>query len=123
MSWWAHVWERLKGVPLGLWAALGVGLTILGLYLRGRRLEAELGRAKLGEQAAAAKADASRNAGRAEAHLETADLHAARAQELSEKVDKIREAGSKEAQRLAALPPDKITAEYLKLAERKKAEL
>ena len=49
MTFWAHIWNRLKAVPVGVWAALAVAMSILGLYLRGRRLEAELGRRLLAD--------------------------------------------------------------------------
>lgn len=120
MSFWQHVWARLKSVPLGVWAALTIGLSILGLYLRGRRLEAELGKAKLAVYASEAKASAANNTGRADAHLQAADAHAERARDLEKTLDTISEASAKEHKRLVALPPEQITAEYLKLAERKK---
>lgn len=122
MTFWAHLWNRIKAVPVGIWAALGVGLSILGLYLRGRRLEAELGRAKLAAQASEAKSKAARASGRADIHLDVADEHNARANELEAKAKLIRTLGDKEQARLAALPPDKVTEEYLKLAEKKRVE-
>jgi hypothetical protein len=122
MTFWAHIWNRLKAVPVGVWAALAVAMSILGLYLRGRRLEAELGRAKLSAQASEAKSKAARASGRADLHLDIADEHNARANDLEAKAKLIRTLGDKEQARLAALPPDKITDEYLKLAEKKRVE-
>jgi hypothetical protein len=122
MTFWAHLWNRLKAVPVGLWAALGVGLSIFGLYLRGQRLAAELGRARLAAHAAESKSKAARASGRADIHLDRADEHNARANELEAQAQKLKLLGEKEQKRLAALPPDKITEEYLKLAEKKRVD-
>jgi len=122
MSFWQHVWNRLKAIPVGVWAALGVGLTLLGLYLRGRRLEAEIARTKLKAEAANAKAQAARSGGRAEVHLDAAAKHRERAIALEHSSKVVRAEGEKEQRRLAALPPDKITEEYLKLAMKKRLE-
>lgn len=121
-AFWAHLWNRIKAVPVGVWAALGVGLSILFLFLRGRRLEGELARARIAAQAAESKATAARASGRADIHLDKADEHTERANKLERDAQRIRSLGEKEQKRLAALPPDKVTEEYLKLAEKKRVE-
>lgn len=116
------MWEKLKRVPLGLWAALGVALTLLGLYLRGRRLDAELARANLQKVAAKAHAATARNLGKADVHLE-------QAREAQTRIEIIRAAqqlasmsGKQEERRLVALPPDRVHEEYLKLLEKKRQQ-
>ncbi len=120
MSFWAHVWERLKAVPIGIWAALGAALALLLMYLRGRRLEAELAVSKLKTHAADAAAQSARSEGRAQVHLEKADVHAERAGRLQVQYEEVSKLGKAEQKRIAALPSSKITSEYLKLAAKEK---
>jgi hypothetical protein len=120
MTFWAHTWNRLKAVPLGVWAALGVATTILFMYLRGRRLEAELARERLRVEAADAAALSARSDGAAQVHLERADEHSAKADALQDKALRVRMLAREEHKRIAALPPNAVTDEYLKLAEKKK---
>lgn len=122
MSWWPHFYNRVKAVPVGVWAALGAGLTLLLMYLRGRRLEAELAEAKLKSHAADAAAKAARSEGRAQVHMEAAAVHESRAEDLAAKAEEIKKLGAVEQRRIAALPPSKVTSEYLKLAAREKAD-
>jgi hypothetical protein len=118
---WAHIWNRVKAVPVGVWAALGVALSLLLMYLRGRRLEAELAAEKLKSHAADAAAQAARSEGKAQVHMEVAAKHESRAEELSEAAKEVRKLGVVEQKRIAALPPSKVTSEYLKLAAQEKA--
>jgi hypothetical protein len=122
MTWRAHLWNRLKAVPLGVWAALGAALTILLMFLRGRRLEAELARQRLRVEAADAAALSARSDGAARVHLDRADEHAAKADALQDKAIRVRLLAREEHKRLAALPPDAVTDEYLKLAEKKRVD-
>jgi hypothetical protein len=122
MTLWAHLWNRMKAVPVGVWAALGAGLALFVMYLRGRRLEAEVVRATMKTMAARAAAESARSEGRAETHMAKAAEHGRRALALEEAREKILGAEKTEQKRLAALPPDKVTSEFLKLAERKKAQ-
>lgn len=117
-----HLWQRIKAVPLGIWAALAAAGALLWMYLRGRRLEAEIARAKLREDAARAAAESAKSEGRAQTHLEKADEHASRADLLEKRRKTIQKADKKERKRLSALHPDEVTAEFLKLAKRKKVQ-
>lgn len=118
---WSHIWNRLKAVPAGLWAALGAASVLLLMYLRGRRLEAELAREKLKSHAADAAAQAARSEGKAQVHMEVAAAHESRAEELAARATEVRKLGAVEQKRIAALPPSKVTSEYLKLAAKEKA--
>jgi hypothetical protein len=120
MSFWAHLWNRLKALPAGVWAALAVGLTLLGLYLRGRRLEAELAKSLFQTATAKAKSVGAKAQGKAEVHLQQAEAHATNAQAISKKLEAIQAAGETERKRLAALPASQVTDEYLKLLKQKK---
>lgn len=115
-------WEKLKRVPIGLWAAIGVALALLGLYLRGRRLEAELARERLHKTAALARAATAADRGRAEVHLERARVAATRIDHIESARELATASGAREERRLAALPPDKVHEEYMRLIGRKRAE-
>ena len=117
---WAYLWSRIKAVPAGVWAAGGVALALLLMYLRGRRLEAELAETKFKMHAADAAATTARNEERAQVHMEAAAAHEQKAEELEKQRETIKKAGVYEQKRIAALPPAKITSEYLKLAAEEK---
>ena len=119
MDIWSYLLNRLKAIPLGIYAAAGAALALLGLYLRGRRLEGELAHARLLAEVSSAAAATAKNEGEAQVHLATADMHAVRAEALREHVVTVRAASGVEQQRLAALPPSEVTSEFLKLAQRK----
>lgn len=114
------LWTRLAAVPTALWLALAAAVSIVVLVLRGRRLEAELGAAKLSLESA--KAHATLNVGKLAAtrHMQVALRHASRISELEEARKVLHLAGEKEGARLAALPADKIFEEYDALALRKR---
>ena len=116
-----QLWIRLKHVPLGLWAALGVAVTILGMYLRGRRLEAALAQEQLKTAAAHAASLSAKSEGKATVHLENAAAHEAKAEKIQQEVLRVQAMGKVEQKQLAALPPSAVESEYLKLAQRKKA--
>jgi hypothetical protein len=120
---WTYIWNRLRAVPAGVWAALGAGTTLLVLYLRGRRLEAELAQTQLKLHAADAAAKGARSEARAKLHMERADEHNARVVELEKIGAVIEKMGQDEQRRIAALPPSQITAEYLRLAGEEKKKL
>lgn len=120
---WNHIWNRLKAVPIGLWAALGAALALFVMYLRGRRLEAELAAAKLKSHAADAAAKSASSEGRAQVHLEVANKHNARVEELQDKYLALLSVGKETEKHIAALPPDEVTNEYLQLAAQAKADL
>jgi hypothetical protein len=90
------------------------------MYLRGRRLEAELARQRLRVEAADAAALSARSDGAARVHLDRADEHSQKADALQDQAIQVRLLARKEHQRIAALPSNKVTEEYLKLAEKKK---
>ena len=119
-AFWTHPWNRMKAVPVGVWAALGAASALLFMYLRGRRLEAEVTRATMKMMAARAASESAKSEGRAETHMEKAGEHAKRASDLEDIRERIQDASHTEQKRLAAMPPDKVTSEFLKLAERKK---
>lgn len=120
MSFWPHLWNRLKALPAGVWAALGVALTLLGLYLRGRRLEAELAKSLFQTATAKAASVGAKAQGKAEVHLQQAEVHAANALDITKKLDAIQDAGEKERKRLSAMPASQVTDEYLKLIKSQK---
>jgi hypothetical protein len=113
---WGHIANRLKAVPAGVWAALGVALALFTMYLRGRRVEAELSATKLKLDAAEAASRSARSEGRAAVHEARADKHNERVAELEVAAVQVQSIGRDEQRRLAALPANKVTAEYLKLA-------
>jgi uncharacterized protein YdaU (DUF1376 family) len=115
-----YIWNRIKAVPAGVWAALGVALSLFFMYLRGRRLEAELAAEKLKTHAADAAAKSARSEGKAQVHLEAAAKHEHRVEELQDKVIEVGQLGKKEQARIEAMPPSKVTSEYLKLATQEK---
>ncbi len=117
---WTYFWSRLKAVPAGLYAAAGAALALLFMYLRGRRLEAELAHARLLTEAANAAAMSAKSEGAAEVHLDAADKHNARAEALQDHALSLVSLEEAEQRRIAALPSKQVTAEFLKLAQRKK---
>ncbi len=119
---WQQIWEKLKRVPVGLWAALGVALALLGLYLRGRRLDAELAKAKLERTVADSRATTAKDQGRAEVYQERVRAADRRIEGIRSARDLAVMAGAAEEKRLAALKPDRVHEEYLKLLERKRSE-
>jgi hypothetical protein len=120
MTFWAHLWNRIRAVPAGLWAALAVAGSLFALYLKGRRLEAELAKAKLQTETAKAAAVGARAQGRAETHLKRADEHAAKAALIEIQLEEIRAVGASDQKKLNAMPPSAVTAEYLKRLREKK---
>ena len=120
---WAAVWGWLKRVPLGVWAALGAAFALLELYLRGRRLEAELVQARLQQASAQARAGIAKNAGRAEVHLESARKAERRIEEVETARALANASGREDARRLSALSPDLVHSEYMKLLVKKRAAL
>lgn len=117
---WQNIWNRLRAVPAGLWAALGVALTILTLYLRGKRLQGELAKARLDEEAARAKFKAAEDLGKSMVHFEEAEDHAKKATKLQDAILIAEQHGAEEQKRIHALPASKITDEYLKLLKEHK---
>jgi len=120
VKWWDYVWNRLKAVPAGLWAAATVAGSLLLLYLRGRRLEAELAAEKLKTVAARSAAVTAKHEGRAEVHHQRADAHAERAAEIASKVEIVERQGEIEKKRISTMPASKVTQEYLDAASRDK---
>lgn len=115
MTFWAYVWNRLKAVPAGVWAALAVAGALLKLYLDGKRLQAELTKAKFDAGIAQAAAITASNTGAAVAHIESAEAHAQKAADLVNTLSEIQKSGQSELKRLHTLPPAKVTKEYLEL--------
>lgn len=105
----------LKRIPLGLWAAGAAALTILGLYLRGQRLHAELAAERLKSVSARAKANAARHNGRAEGYRAEVAQHEMRIDVLEQKRTVLEQLSREDSKRLATLPPDEITEKYLEL--------
>jgi hypothetical protein len=95
------VLERIARVPLGFWAALGAALVMLELYLRGRRLDADLAQEKLLHVASQARI----------AQHKIEDIETARALAGA--------AGSKEEKRLSTLDAKTVHVEYMKLLMKK----
>jgi predicted Zn-dependent peptidase len=120
MVFWQHIWLRLRAVPAGIWAALGVALTILGLYMRGKRLQGELAQARVAEDAAKAAFVGAKDLGKAMVHIDAAEQHAAKAEAIQKMIDTIEKSGVDEQKRLHALPASKIPREYLKSLQGKK---
>lgn len=113
----------LRRVPAGVWAALASGLAIFALYLRGRRLEAELAEAKVKHESAMARLSATRDSEKAAVHIEKAATHERKIRELEAARKILAHANEEEAKRLAALPPDRIHEEFLRRAEVRRREL
>jgi hypothetical protein len=114
-----RVWEFVSRLPLGLWAALAVGLTMLELYLRGRRLDANLAQEKLQHVASEARANMARNAFREELHLERARIAQHRIEEIETARALAASSGSKEEKRLSTLDAKAVHVEYMKLLMKK----
>lgn len=119
----SYVWARLKAVPLGLWAAFAAALAIFVLYLRGRRLEAELATTRLATENARAHAELSRGKRAAQRHFHNAGVHALRAQELEKARQLVAKSHRKDQATLAALPPAQVHDKYLELARKRRREL
>lgn len=119
MTFWVYVWNRLKAVPTGVWAALAVGGALLKLYLRGERLQAELTKAKFDAGVAQAQAITAENMGSAVAHIEAAQAHAQKASALVNTLTEIQKTGQAEMKRLHTLPPAAVTREYLELLKQR----
>jgi hypothetical protein len=113
MRWWDYAWNRLKAIPAGLWAAVAAAGTLLLLYLRGRRLEAELAAERLKAIAAQSAAVTAKHEGRAEVHRQRADEHAQKAVEIAGKVAAVEQQGAVDKKRIATMPSSKVTQEYL----------
>jgi len=120
LTFWQQVWTRLRAVPAGIWAALGVALTILGLYMRGKRLQAELAQAHVDTEAAKAAAAGAQDLGKAMVHLDAAEQHAAKAASIQQTLKVVETSGAEEQKRIHALPASKATSEYLKSLQGKK---
>lgn len=118
MTWLKTAWDWAKRVPLALWAAFFAGVTIMLLYLRGRRLEADLADAKIRENANKAWALASKHQGAREVHEAAAARAAAEAEELEKERRVIEERGKHERERIASLPGHEVHKEYVELARR-----
>lgn len=120
MTFWQNLWTRLRAVPAGLWAALGVALTVLTLYLRGKRLQGELAKARLDTEAAKAKAAAAQDIGKAMVHIDEAESHRKKAEQIQKAITTVETHGVDEQKRIHALPASAITDEYLKSLRGKK---
>jgi predicted RNase H-like nuclease (RuvC/YqgF family) len=114
------VWDYLKRVPAAVYAALGTALAIALLVLRGRRLEAELAKSKVREQAEKAKAVTAKHEGRREVHVERAEVARKEAEELQAEVERIEAEGSEDKARIDRLEGTELHEEYLALARRAK---
>lgn len=119
MPFWTKLWLRLQDVPAGVWAAILVGGTILGLYLRGRRLEAKLAESRVALSGARAKADIAKDRGRAEVFEAQAEVHASHVEDLESARVMVREVAAEERERLQRLEPEEISEEYIRLAREK----
>jgi hypothetical protein len=117
---WRKIYSWLRRMPVAVWAALGAAVAIASLVLRGRRLEAELVRSRVREQAEKAKAITAKQVGRREVHEERAEVARKEAEELQAEVVRIETKGTKERARIDALHPDALEDEYLALARRAK---
>jgi hypothetical protein len=102
-----------------LWAALAVAAAVFALFLRGRRLEGELARAKVNAESAKAKAEVARFRGAAEVHLQAAAEKAVKVQRLEATRAAVRESGERERKELSAMSPTELDAAYLALAREK----
>jgi hypothetical protein len=118
MTWLATAWDWAKRVPTALWAAVFAAATILLLYLRGRRLEGELAKSKLKEQASKAYALTAKHEGAREVHEKAAELAAAESKELEKERLVIAERGEHERERIKSLPGHEVHKEYVELARR-----
>ncbi len=118
-----RVWDALKRLPASAWVAFGAALALLGLYLRGRRLEAELAQAKLQQVVSQAHAGISKNEGRAAVHLERVKAAERRIEEIETARALATSSGLIEEKRLNALSPDKVHLEYMKILLQKRAEI
>lgn len=122
MSFWQHLLNRLRAVPAGVWAALGVATTLLGLYLRGRRLQGELAKAQLDAAVSKAAASGAQDLGKATVHLDNANTHRIKAAAIEHTLQQIETAGAQEQARIHAMPPKQVTGEYLKMLKDRKPE-
>ena len=113
------LFERLSRIPLGVWAALGAALVLLELYLRGRRLDADLAQEKLQHVAAQARANLARNAFKEELHQERARVAQHKIEEIETARALAGAAGAKEEKRLSTLNAKDVHSEYMKLLMKK----
>lgn len=116
----ATAWDYLQRVPPAAWGALVVGMAFLILILRGRRVEAELARAKLREQIAKSKLVAAENWRDKAVHEKAADIAAAEARELEAAAEEIRAVGKDELARIKSLPTHEVHREYIEIAKQAK---
>jgi hypothetical protein len=114
------LWNKIKRIPAAVAAAVAAGVAILLLYLRGRRLEAELARSRVREEAARAKAHAAEQWGKRAIYEKKADQAAAEARELEKEARRIQEEDLAARKRLDGLTNEEIQKEYEELAERAK---
>ena len=115
-----RILDWLKRVPAAVYAALGAAVAIAVLILRGRRLEAELARSRVKEQAEKAKALTAKHEGRREVHVERAEVARKEAEELQAEVERIEIEGAEEKARIDKLGDKELHEEYLALARRAK---
>lgn len=113
------VFERLSRVPLGVWAALGAAFVLFELYVRGRRLDANLAQEKLRHVVAEARANLARNEFREEQHLDRVKAAQHRIEEIETARALVTATGAKEARRLRTLDSKKVHQEYMKLLMKK----
>jgi uncharacterized membrane protein YfbV (UPF0208 family) len=122
MSFWQHLLNRLRSVPAGVWAALGIATTILGLYLRGRRLQGELVKAQADKEAAKALSVGAKDVGESMAHLDAANAHRAKAEVIKNTLRQIESAGEAEQKRIHAMSQSQVTDEYLRMIRSQKPQ-
>jgi uncharacterized membrane protein YfbV (UPF0208 family) len=120
MSFWQHLLNRLRAVPAGVWAALGIATTILGLYLRGKRLQGELVKARAATEAAKALSAGATDVGKSMAHLDAAAKHRANAEVIKKTLSQIEFAGEEEQKRIHAMSQNQVTDEYLRMIRSQK---
>lgn len=108
----------LKSIPAGLWAALGVGLTILGMYLRNRKLHADLAQEQVRSIAARAKANAARHRGKSDVYREQVAVHEQRIEDLEKERKLLERLSEAEDTRIATMPEQEVTERYLELTRK-----
>jgi len=113
-----RVLQWLGRIPAGLWAAAAVALTILGMYLRGRHLQAQIIEEKAKSIKARAKAGAMRHTGRAEVHREAVARHEARIIGIEQERDALQELMQDDSTRIATAPDEEVTKTYLDLVSK-----
>lgn len=108
-------WRWLRAIPVGVWAALGAAVAVLGLFLRGRRLEGELARAKVQAESAKAKAELSGAA----RHLQRAAEQQHKVMRLEKMRAVVHAQTDKERKRLSTMNPKELDEAYLRMAREK----